>query len=206
MVKRMDQLGLLRFVHPRLRITSSLEELFEELDDVVAWYSLLFLEETIEPWILYLAALFSNLKAVEVKEALKDLGLPRHHLRQIFRIHVTAPRLVKVLEEHDVEDRVWLLEELKDKPTDLLLYVMALSKEDKVRKGISVFLTMLRKVKPLLTGKDLIEMGLTPGPLFKEVFDGLVKARILGKVRDRQEEKRWVEDFLRNRKANQSEL
>ena len=206
MVKRMDQLGLLKFVHPRLRITSSLEELFEELDDVVAWYSLLFLEETIEPWILYLAALFSHLKAVEVKGALTELGLPRHHLRQIFRIHVTAPRLVKVLEEHDVEDRVWLLEELKDKPTDLLLYVMALSKEDKVRKGISVFLTMLRKVKPLLTGKDLIEMGLTPGPLFKEVFDGLVKARILGKVRDRQEEKRWVEDFLRNRKANQSEL
>ncbi len=199
MVRRMDELGLLRFVHPKLRATPALEELFEELDDVIAWYMLLFLEESVEPWILYLTALFSGLKAVELKGALQELGLPRHQLRQIFKIHVTAPRLVKTLKEGDTGDRVWLLETLQGKPIDLLLYTMALSKDEGVRKGISEFLTRLRKEKPSLTGKDLIAMGLTPGPLFREVFNGLVKARILGEVRDRQEERRWVERFISGR-------
>ena len=40
---------------------------------------------------------------------------------------------------------------------------------------------------PLVTGRDLIEIfGLTPGPLFRELFDRVTTARVEGQVSDRQ--------------------
>jgi poly(A) polymerase len=46
---------------------------------------------------------------------------------------------------------------------------------------------------PLLTGRDLIEtFGLTPGPLFARLLDGLATARVEGTVADRPAALAWV--------------
>ena len=54
------------------------------------------------------------------------------------------------------------------------------------------------EVKPLLSGHDLMEMGLEPGPQFKKLLDALVDAQLEGKVHNRTEAiervKRMVSD------------
>jgi len=41
--------------------------------------------------------------------------------------------------------------------------------------------------KPLLNGHDLIEMGLTPGPIFKKILTAVEDAQLEGRVRDREQ-------------------
>ena len=49
----------------------------------------------------------------------------------------------------------------------------------------------------LLTGHDLKEIfGLTPGPVFREIFSGIEDAQVEGKVRTREEAIAWVTVFL----------
>ncbi|MDF1613600.1 CCA tRNA nucleotidyltransferase [Desulfurivibrio dismutans] len=53
---------------------------------------------------------------------------------------------------------------------------------------------------PLLNGHDLREeLGLTPGPCFKEILDGLEQARVDGAVVTRGEALAWVRNFLATR-------
>jgi poly(A) polymerase len=51
--------------------------------------------------------------------------------------------------------------------------------------------------EPLLTGDDLVEMGLTPGPSFKQILDAVREAQLEGTIRTKQEARALV-DRLRN--------
>lgn len=48
------------------------------------------------------------------------------------------------------------------------------------------------KPQPLLTGKDLIEMGYTPGPLFKEILDAVEDAQLEGRITDDDQARAFV--------------
>jgi poly(A) polymerase len=58
------------------------------------------------------------------------------------------------------------------------------------------------KVQPVLTGPklvtglDLIDMGLTPGPLFKEILENIERAQVVGDVNDRQSALDIVRDLI----------
>ncbi|MGV1099289.1 HDIG domain-containing metalloprotein [Thiovibrio sp. JS02] len=50
---------------------------------------------------------------------------------------------------------------------------------------------------PLLSGHDLIrEFSLAPGPVFREILDGLERAQVEGEVRERSQALAWVRAFL----------
>ena len=49
---------------------------------------------------------------------------------------------------------------------------------------------------PLLSGKDLIAIGLQPGPLFGRILDELEQAQVAGEVTDRQQAMSLARDFM----------
>lgn len=49
---------------------------------------------------------------------------------------------------------------------------------------------------PLLTGRDLSEMGLTPGPLFKQILDRVRDAQLDGALGSPSEARAWVAAFM----------
>lgn len=56
---------------------------------------------------------------------------------------------------------------------------------------------------PLITGHDLIaRFALEPGPVFKEILDGLVAAQVEGRVVDREQALAWVEMYLKDAAAS----
>jgi len=75
---------------------------------------------------------------------------------------------------------------------EALLFMMARTTREETRMAISEYITTLRHVKPLLTGKDLIAMGYKPGPLFGKILAALREARLDGKVVSRQDEVKLV--------------
>ncbi len=50
---------------------------------------------------------------------------------------------------------------------------------------------------PLLRGKDLIELGLVPGPLFSMILDDLEKARVEKQVNTKKDALKWVKNFIK---------
>lgn len=45
---------------------------------------------------------------------------------------------------------------------------------------------------PLLNGQDLIDAGLIPGPLFKQILEDLQQAQVVGEVLDRDGARQWL--------------
>ena len=50
----------------------------------------------------------------------------------------------------------------------------------------------------MLTGNDLIKLGIPQGPRIKEILNKILDARLDGKVKTKKDEEGMVEEWLRN--------
>ena len=80
----------------------------------------------------------------------------------------------------------------KPLPIEALLYIMAKTEDTRVKKAISLFFTKLKDTKVSVRGKDLQALGIQPGPLYREIIDSLLLARLKGTVKTKADEMRYV--------------
>ncbi|HKK99686.1 MAG TPA: hypothetical protein VJ943_05510, partial [Desulfotignum sp.] len=71
------------------------------------------------------------------------------------------------------------------------------TKDEAVRKAISNFYTDYRHVKPLIRGRDLINIGVTPGPEFTTIFRQVLNAKLDGDLDTRQKEIAFAAEYAR---------
>jgi tRNA nucleotidyltransferase (CCA-adding enzyme) len=57
---------------------------------------------------------------------------------------------------------------------------------------IELYMNVLRHVNPMLTGEDLLKLGVPEGPQIKEFLKRLREARLDGKIDSRKEEEEMV--------------
>ena len=90
-----------------------------------------------------------------------------------------------------------LYRELSVYRTELILYMMAISKQKMVKKAISLYFTGLRRVMVSLKGKDLQQMGFEPGPIYREILQATLDAKLNGKLKTRKDELEFARDYAR---------
>ena len=191
-IKRMSSLGLLPFIHPMLKLVPSTERVLQETRQVMAWFRLLYLDDRCEPWQVYLLALFDGLKSDEFRDSCGRLAIPgRLASRFCSQRHLvfTTLNAIKRHMKHASGVRnsqlfVWF----NGLTLEMLLYLAARASSEQIRRFVSLYLTRLRSVSPLLTGDDLSEIGLKPGPMFGRIKERLLHARLDGEVSSRAEE------------------
>ena len=188
-VKRLLKLDLLKFIHPELKITKSLEETFISIQETFAWFKLLFIEEELNKAHLFLMALFDELKAEERGKALERLLVPPNVRKEIMSgIEESKKALIK-LRRASPKNIYFALRPLNLKT---ILFTMSKARDKEQKKAVSLYLTSLRMTKPELTGKDLKTMGYTPGPAFKKILTAILEARLEGKIKTRAGEIKFV--------------
>lgn len=64
-------------------------------------------------------------------------------------------------------------------------------------KSVIKFLTALKQIKVLITGKDLISLGFIPSAYFSELFDLVLREKLKGKLKNKEEEIKFVAKFLK---------
>jgi tRNA nucleotidyltransferase (CCA-adding enzyme) len=191
-LRRLDEFGLFRFIHPQITYGPGMDRLLEEIRAVLAWHSLSFLGNGWNRWLIYLLAFVDGLDAVALDEFRRRLEF--------------SPSLTAWLLEgraKAINAGQGLYRELDVKPSDIyhlladldvewLLFMMAKTQQEGTRRAISLFFRKLKEVKPALRGKDLVEMGLPPGPIYREILDRLLDGRLNGELACREEEIAFV--------------
>ena len=76
---------------------------------------------------------------------------------------------------------------------EAIIYFLAAASEDRANQYVDTYFTEYSKQAELsLTGDDLVEMGIKPGPIFQSVFKALREAHVKGAIETREEEVAWV--------------
>ena len=191
-IERMNELDLLQFVSPEIKLTSGLQTLLEEIRSVITWYNLLYLEEPIDTWKVYWNGLTSSLDTDSLRSLAQRIGMVDLDSRNMLSQRKNSEGLLNALFKFD-GDNYQLYTSLVPYDTETLLYLMAKANNEKIKRLISNYFSRLKGTKIQLTGKDLISVGIQPGPIFKNIFDRLLEARLDNVVKTKEDEIRFVE-------------
>ena len=89
-----------------------------------------------------------------------------------------------------------IYELLRKHSQEQLLYLMAKIDREDVKKHISVYLDHLQDVKLSITGKDIVRLGIKPGPVYTKVLNQTLSAKLDGIVKSWDEELEYVKGII----------
>jgi tRNA nucleotidyltransferase (CCA-adding enzyme) len=191
---RMRDLGLLQEIHPLLHFPQTKEALLEEIEKIITWYKLLFREEAPDIWIVYFLGLVSGFDTHQVQALTSRLKFPPKRTdlvestrRQLRYVAMQLAQWGK--NEGSLADLYDILSPLS---LEGLLYTMAKQRKLEQKKAISHYLTHLQDVGILVTGSDIKEMGLEPGPQFANILRAVKRAVLNAEVRTREEQLKYA--------------
>lgn len=205
-MKRLQELDLLRFIFPTLVFDVEKERLFKEMDTVLKWYNLSF-KGRYNRVFYYLLGLSDRMTLSEVGDFAKRLGTPESVRRKLpqeaARVREVMGRLsigIRFMRKSEAFRQLELLTQ------EGRLFVMARTHSDDVKKAVSGYITYAESLRPIATGEDLKNMGIKEGPVFREILDALKEAKIDRNLATREEELAFVRSYAEERSIPAGEV
>jgi len=144
--------------------------------------------------LVYLAALTYPLSSEEAEAVIRRLNMP-NPWAQVVRDTVSLRRWEVELADPSLR-RSRLLAMVEGSSPDAVLAVSRISGSPGVACRLTEYLNDLRFVAPVLSGRDLLAMGVPDGPMVGQVLRGLREARLDRKVSTATEERLLVKEIL----------
>jgi len=193
-IERMNEFDLLQIISPHLSLTGDLRGLLQQIQGVISWFDLLYLEEPYEPWKIYWQGLTSPLESKVLDQMAERMQMGETEKAGLVRQRLEAGKVLDSLYRMRADDNYTLYKLLSRYDTETLLYMMAKANNKTIKRHISNYFTKLKGSESILKGKDLKALGFKPGPLYKEIFDRLLEAKLNNVVRGKKEEIEFVKE------------
>ena len=179
---RMEDFDLLPAIHPCLKLHPVLLSLLASLREVLDWYRLLFFKEQPQPWYVYLLGLCRTLNYQETGDVLARLGIPQKQKEELLALRERIRTVYPLVESWQAKGGSVseLYNLLVSIPLDGVLFMMARTESEDMRKNLSHFITQWRYEKVDISGKDLLAMGLSSGPLLGHIMRLVLAAKLDG--------------------------
>lgn len=190
-IKRLKEYGLLKIIHPKLE-EKEIKELLTRAYEVIQGVELLFLKEQYQVEFIYLMVILWQLEYDERVELLERISAPEHISKKLISDIETAKKSLKLIDE---DNPVKIYHILKTLNIETLILMMIYSQKWQ-KQAISLFLTKLRFIKPLIKGEDLKKLGVKPGPIYKEIFEKIMNEKLIGNLQSKEEEIEFAKNFV----------
>ncbi len=201
LIKRLNDFDLLKTIHPAVIYNPSVNRLMKNIEDVMAWYDLLYLDKNCEKWFVYFLGMIDRLNAEEAEKLLRKCDIKRAHASAIMIAKNSGTQVLHEFEKNKKNGNADIYRLLHDIPLDVSLYLMAKSGRLQTKKAFSIYFTKLQHSRVHLTGNDLKKLGIKPGKRYRQILDSVQDAVLNAQVSGREEELQFVKNnFLKDSK------
>ncbi len=195
-IKRLADFDLFQFLWPdllpNLKIDRRFLHILRQAQRAISWFHLLYLNDKIEPWRIYLLGIMARSRPRQVETFCQRFQIQEQLCQDLIFQKVTADALASNLYNQIPTRNSSICKLLEPLSSNGLLYLMAIARKKGIKKIVSLYVTKLRNVQPLLSGNNLKKMGYPPGPKYKTLFATLRNAKLDGLVENMADEKQFL--------------
>ena len=197
-ILRMKELGFFQFMFRQLILNNADLEAMEKIEMVLSWMETIFLPKKPKKWYVYFLALFYPLEEESFVKTTERFQMKAQLKKSMMRDRCACREGLELLKK----DKDWNPEIIYNLfsgfSIEAIIYFLAVASTDRANQYVSIYFNEYHGQAELsLTGDDLVEMGMKPGPVFQSVFKGLREAHVKGAIQTREEEEAWVrKEFL----------
>lgn len=185
-LKRMAAFKLFPFLWPDLRPNLKIDRRFDhaltQANQAIAWFRLLYLPEPVETWMVYLLAILSRSRTKELISFCHRFDLTPKQRRKLILQKTEVEKIAQTMHQRSTlkpSEIYWLLIDLQPEGW---LYLMTIARKRFIQQAVSLFVTQLRKAKPLVSGDELKSLGYIPGPQFRAMLNHLIERQLDGEI------------------------
>lgn len=191
-IQRLAEFDLFQFLWPDLRPHYKIDRRFihvlTQAQLAISWFHLLYLDEACRNWVVYLLAIMSRSGSTELAAFCKRFEESAKMTEYLLCQKENADRAIHQIAQYNNLKNSEIVACFAEISVEGLLYIMALARKNHVKRAVSLYITTLRYIEPRLNGKDLVEMGYSPGPQFKDILSFLRDARLDNEAKDAEAE------------------
>ncbi|MGM0425069.1 MAG: CBS domain-containing protein, partial [Thermodesulfobacteriota bacterium] len=204
-LQRMQMLDILQNIHPLLKLEEKKVQLLQKVEKVLDWHELMYMDPAPEHWKLYFLALCQGYNQEQIQSLTRSLDMPKKQQNSIIQIlqevYSTEQSLYQWQKKGQrLSDLYFLLHRL---PIEAVLYIMACTQQEYIRKHVSLYLTQLRGERIDISGKDLQAMGLIPGPAYGRILTRILAAKLDGEAKDREAQLNLARELVHEERQKQ---
>lgn len=183
-------LGALQCIHPQLRID---KQWWQRVRLAIRWYNIF---EQAHPeipvWLLILEVLLTALPTMERCSVATNLHLPEPTQQRLQALD----GVLQELENQPIQASPSQIAALLEPHPISTLILVGIHSSVRRRQWLWQYLSDWSGRKPLLTGKDLIQLGYRPSRQFKEMLTAIWAATLDGELRDLNQAQAWVKEHF----------
>ncbi len=195
-IYRLEEYGLFPFLwpdlKPHLKIDRRLALTINQAQSALAWWKMLYLDEECRSWQVYLLTIMGRSTTRELSAFCSRFSLSPKTTDHLIRQKELGDKAARRMYHRKKLKNSEIFELLHHMSNEGLLYLSAIARKNDIRKGVSHFVTNMKKVKTELNGNDLKTMGYREGYQFKKILTRLRTARLDEEVSNREEEKAFI--------------
>ncbi len=199
---RMEELGILKMIHPKIHLTRQKKEILNCLIDVIAIYETLW-GKRIKRWLVRLCVLLEELEIGDIVQLSSKYTFTREERQVLIEAGKDVKSILRELEVPDVRPS-YIYYLLQPFPPEVLLLAMAKARSKIVKKRIFSYLSHLQRVKIEVSGEDLKRLGYKPSPRYAQILKEVKKARLNEIVKTKDEEIAFIKRKFGNSSATKS--
>lgn len=201
-LRLLADLGALQCIHPTLDLDQNL------------WRQLRLLERCLQslkergelaeksplatpPWLLRLEVIIAHLAPEYRGKVAENLQLPDDSIKRLCSLDSSSTHVVSLLPS--VQKPSQVVQVLRQ--YDLPMLILIALQSPRIRSQIWRYLTVWANVQPPLNGNDLKKLGYKPGPLYKQILEHLLAAKLDGIISDRPQAKEFLAENYPNQRG-----
>ncbi len=195
-IKSLQHYGLEKILHPDLNIDNDTYKLFNEVYKVISWYDLLYTDEKCLKWAIYFMALIKKCPYKTANELCARLNFPEKEKTLVIKNRLKAQKNLSIIEQNLPLKNSELYSLCSNFKTEHILYMISAAGSGNCKKAITHYYTKLKDIRISMRGRDLVNMGLKPGPHFSRILLRLLNAKLDKEINSEQEERDYVSKLI----------
>lgn len=194
-IERVAEFGLMRYIHPDIRWNNQLASEITEVSEVISSFETMIRGKRTVKWLIYFMALIDQLDLGQVESLVERLKLSKRDVSKLITAKRDLPGVIKELKETSSPRPSSVCQLLGPIPREVLLFMVAKARSNRVSERLTSFLTKWRKVRTRIDGQDLKKLGYQPGPAFGQILTQVLKAKLDDQVITRADEIRYANEL-----------
>lgn len=196
-IKRIKQLAGFNFIDKNLRVCADTFRFLGEIRKQINWFNRNFpARRKLDTWLMYFTGLIDSLSASAVGLVCGRFALRGGEQMRILNYKRIKPAFIqKVCSKNIRPSGLFAL--FEPLSYEVILLLGAKYRNKKFQKAIENFLEIYNGMSVCVCGHDLRGLGLKPGPYYQKIFAKVLKAKLDGRVKNKEEELCLIKDLIK---------
>ena len=182
-IQLLSSLGILSSIHPKLNIGDALLDKLNQLNN-----------DTKKDKSTLLTLLFSDINPEDIEEICQRLDVNPKKVQILHDIQTIKQNTKSLSKTKIINSELMMLLDKLD--IEAISSIQLISKNESLRNNLSNFLDNLRFIKPKIAAKEIISLGIAPGPQIGNLLADIRFAVADGILKTATEEKQFVIDKM----------